>query len=462
MSQVDTPKRLPLVITPGNRDSSTLKDSRLVNCYVEKQEDGSYWIYRRQGLAPAFTNTGVGRGAYNWRGNVYTIFGSTLYKDNIAVAGAATLDTTNGLYRFSQTLGATPRLVMGNGVKAYTWDNTTFAQITDGDFPAAFVKGWAYLDGTTYVTLPSAGVQGSGLNDPTAWDPLNIIIAQIEPDLAVGMNKQLVYVIIFKQWSTEVFYDAGNSVGSPLGTVQGAKASYGCVSGDTVQEIDDILFWVATNRQSTPQVVMMEKLKVDVVSTAPVERLLVASNFSSINSFCIKTGGHAFYVLTLKDINLTLAYDMKEKMWSQWTDASSNYFPICAVTFDSAMRHVAQHESNGKLYYMSLDTFGDDGVNIQLDLITPNFDGGERFSKNLQRMDFIADRVTGSNLLMRYNDEDYDETKWSNFETIDLGQPNPYTTNLGSFYRRAFHLRHAQQVKFRLQAIDLQIAEGSA
>ena len=61
-----------------------------------------------------------------------------------------------------------------------------------------------------------------------------------------------------------------------------------------------------------------------------------------------------------------------------------------------------------------------------------------------------------------YNDEDYDETKWSNFQNIDLGIRNPYLTNLGSFYLRAFHLRHSQQVAFRLQAIDLELALGSA
>jgi len=269
-------------------------------------------------------------------------------------------------------------------------------------------------------------------------------------------------VIVLKQWTTEVFYDAANSVGSPLGTVQGAKASYGCVTADSVQEIDDILFWVSTNRQSTPQVVKMEKLACEVVSTAPIERLLVGQTFTVTYAWCIKIGGHAFYVLTVKAANLTLAYDMTEKMWSQWTDENGNYLPIVAVTFDSLMRHVVQHETNGRLYYMSLDNFGDAGADIQLDLITPNFDANQRLSKNLNRMDFIADRVAGSKLQMRWNDFDYEESKWSNFIETDLGLELPFQKDLGSFARRAFHFRHKQQVRFRLQAVDVQMSLGSA
>ena len=48
---VDLPKRLPLVITPENRDYTTDKDSKLVNCYMERLADGSYWLYKRMGLA---------------------------------------------------------------------------------------------------------------------------------------------------------------------------------------------------------------------------------------------------------------------------------------------------------------------------------------------------------------------------------------------------------------------------
>ena len=224
---ITLPTRLPLVVLPSNRDDTTGKDARLVNCYMEKQETGETTIVKRPGLAKHTQPSGgaaTGRGVYNWKGDIYSIFGSTLYK---ATTSKGTVNATNGVYRFSSCLGATHKLQLGDGVLAYNYDDSGgLVQITDVDFPTAFVKGWSYLDGTPYVMTAAAAIQGGGINDPVNWDALNVIIAQIEPDAGVALAKQLVYTVALKQWTTETFYDAANATGSPLGTVQGAKARW--------------------------------------------------------------------------------------------------------------------------------------------------------------------------------------------------------------------------------------------
>src|ERR1035437_3146544 len=104
---VEEPKRLPLVIAPENRDDTTSKDAKLVNCYCEKGDTGEHYIYNRAGTIAARSppdGAAAGLGAYNWKGNIYTIFASKLYKNGVAVSG--TVDTTNGIYRFNQILGA--------------------------------------------------------------------------------------------------------------------------------------------------------------------------------------------------------------------------------------------------------------------------------------------------------------------------------------------------------------------
>jgi len=265
---VELPKRLPLVIEPENRGSSTSFDARLVNAYMEtrKQKEGAEsWIYERPGLdehsRPPAVNA-AGRGIFNWRGNIYSIFADTLYKDGSAVSG--TVDTTNGVYRFDSSLGATPKLQLGNGVEAYNYDTAGgLVNISDADFPTAFVKGWSFLDGTTYVMLVSANIQGSDINDPVNWDPLNTIIAQIEPDRGVALNKQLVYTIALKEWTTEIFYDAGNSTGSPLGRVEGAKINWGSVSTDSVRELDGLLLWLGKTKNGPAEVIMLDNLKAE-------------------------------------------------------------------------------------------------------------------------------------------------------------------------------------------------------
>lgn len=466
MSQAPTvalPKRFPLVITPENRNDSSAKDAKLVNCYLERQANGEYWIYKRAGLLrdsrPPGANA-AGEGMFNWLGDIYSIFATTMYKNGVALVG--TLDATGGVYRFDSCLGATPKMVFGNGVKAYTYDSGGgIVEITDVNFPASFVKGWAYLDGTTYVALASADIQGSGINDPTSWAADNDIVAQIEPDRGVGLAKQLVYVLIFKQWSVEVFYDAGNPTGSPLAPVQGAKINYGCVTADSIQSIDGILIWVCTNQSASTQVMKMEGLKEKIISTDPVERLLDDVDFTTTYSLQFKTQGHRFYILTLKNSNLTLVYDLDQDAWGQWTDADGNYFPFVTTTYNATtFKHQFQHETNGRIYLAEESYFTDDGDVIDIRIVTPNFDGDLDRRKQMNRLTFLADQVAGSTLQVRKNDDDYDPKKWSNYRNVDLSKKLPTLMNNGTFIRRAMELRHKSATAFRLKALNMQLDIG--
>lgn len=461
---VAIPKRLPLIIEPSNRDESTRKDAKLVNCYVERVGEGEsaeVWLYKRPGIdelsRPPAGNAN-GYGTYNWLGDVYAVFGAALYKNGVSIGA---VNAAGGLYTFTQSKGATPRLVLGNGIFAYTWDNTTLAVIADPDFPAAFVKGWSYLDATTYLSTAAAAIRGSDLNDPTAWDPLNTITAQIEPDNAVATAKQLVYTLQLKQWSTEVFYDAANSTGSPLSPVQGAKMNYGCVHANSIQEIEGALVWLAVNRSAAVSVLILDNLKVTSISTKPIERLLDQADFTTVFSWHIKFDGHKFYVLTLKEENLTLVYDLVDKVWHQWTDENGNYFPIVSATYNSSLQHILQHETNGRLYLMDSTYYSDDGQYITVDIVTPNFDGGVNREKQCGRLTIIGDQVAGSILQVRTNDYDYATNKWTNFRNIDLSQKNPFISDMGSFVHRAHNFRHRCNTQMRIQAAELQLDIGT-
>lgn len=435
----------------------------MVNCYAEKAEDGQWWIYKRPGILSQSQPSGgaaSGFGMFNWLGNIYSIFGNKLYKDGSAITG--TVDTSNGVYRFDQCLGGTPKLQLGNGVKAYNYDDGAgLVLINDLDFPAAFRKGWAYLDGTTYVLKANAHLQGSDFNDPTSWDVLNDILVQIEPDQGVALTKQLVYAVALKQWETEFFYDAGNPTGSPLGPVQGAKIDYGCLSQDSVQRMDGALLWLSTNRSSGVQVVMVDNLKVEVVSTKPVERLLDEIDYTTIFSWTLKHDGHKFYVITSKVSNLTLAYDVAEKTWWQWTDNNGNYFPIVASTYNSSLQHLLQHETDGRIYLADSAYLTDNGTIITADIYPPQFDGGTSRRKHLGMMKFIGDQTSGSTLQVRHNDADYNAARWTNFRNVDLGQSEPLLPNCGTFKKRAFHFRHQCNTAMRIKAVDLQMDLGT-
>lgn len=461
---VALPKRLPLVIDPSNREESPRYDARLVNCYMETKGEET-WIYPRPGVDEFQQPSGgaaVGRGMFNWNGNVYSIFGNRLYKDGVVVAGTV---NASGRYRFDSCLGSTPKLQLGNGSKAYNYDDSNgLVEITDGDFPSTFVLGWAYLNGTSYVMRPTdAGIQGDDINTPTAWDPLNVILAQIAPEQGVALAKQLVYAIAFKQTIGEVFYDAGNSSGSPLGRNEGAMFNWGCIHARSVRYMDGALIWLGRSRDGPPEVVVLNNLKADVVSTKAVERLLQGVTLTDVESFTFKQNGHRFYVLCFPTDNLSLAFDFDEKRWSQWTDAAgtgeSPYIDACLGTSGQVL---VQHVSDGKIYEMSSEFATDDGTEFPVDIYTPNFDGGTQRNKTMGRLSLITDQRVGAKMKVQHNDNDYDSLSWTTFRELDLNQSKPYLSDMGTFVRRAHHFHYKSSVRMpRIQAVEMQLDIGT-
>lgn len=443
-----------------NRDETFDKDAKLVNCFVEKDlMSGDYWVEKRGGLSTYQYLGGAGYGMYNWQTDVYSIFGPALYKNGVFFG---TVDATGGVYRFDQLLGTPPKLVLGNGVKAYYTDGTTLTQITDVNFPTSFCKGWVYLDGTLYVMTPDAHIHGTqNLDDPSTWDPLNVIVARVEPDLGVALAKHLTYVIALKQWTSEAFYDGGNPTGSPLTSVSGSKSPYGCVSSDSVQSIDDNLFWMSSNREASPQIAMMADLKVSIISTPPIERRLDQTNLATVASWVYKHGGHKFYGLTIKEQNLTLIYDIGQGFWSEYTDPNGNYWPLVAATFGPTGQHLVQHETNGTIYLTeSAYTYPtDDGVLYPVDIYTPKANFGVDRRKVLNVMRFYGDQTPGSLLYVRSTDDDYQS--YSNFRLVNMSTKRPILTNCGTFYTRAWHLRHYAATPFRVKSVDLQMDLGT-
>lgn len=455
--------RIPLVAVPTNRGSSTSFDSKLINAYIEKEADGEIWVVKRPGLVILSSGAvGAGHGVCNWLGDLYQVVVGVVYKNGVALTGS--VDSTNGVYTFGATLGGTPSLFLQNGANMYYY-NTTVG-LTAVPSPPTFspnnlVKGSAFLNGVMYVMDTGANIWGSNVNDLTTWNSLNLIKAQIEPDAGVCVAKQLVYVIALKQWSVEVFYDAGNATGSTLAPVQGSKINYGCRHAGTVQDMDGALYWVSATRAGSVGVMKMEALSATAISTPPIERILQSVDYSVVYSWAAKQDGHKFYGLSFPNSGVTLVFDDKMQEWYQWADPTVAYLSIVSSTFNSAQQVVLQDASDGNLYTLSNTAYGDAGTPFAVEVYTPNWDGGTKKGKTVNKLYVIGDQTVGSLVTVRTNDRDYNPQAWSNPVTVDLGLEAPYIDNMGTFKRRAHHVRHLANTPLRLKALEAHILVGS-
>lgn len=399
-----------------------------------------------------------------------------------ALPGAFTGDTTNAstaITGISSTAGfVVDSAVTGDGIPTgsyivsidsgtqVTINASATATATGVSFttyspgmPLFMVPGSAYLDGTTYVMDFDGKIWGSEINDTTSWEALNYIRAQIEPDRGVALAKQLVYVIAFKEWSTEFFYDAGNPEGSPLGPVQGNKLNVGCRHAGSIQDVDGTLIWVSRTRSGSVGVHAMDNARGQPIGTPSVERLLQAATFTTCYSVHIKISGHKFYILSLPTDNLTLCYDLATGQWFQWTTTSGAYLPFNNCIADVNQKTLLQHATTGEIVEVSSVVYTDNGVVFPWDLYTDNFDGGTRKPKYLYRMDVIGDQVPGSTMTVRCSEDDY--ATWGLERTFDLSKGRPNLRDCGTFLRRAWHFHHATNTPFRLEAVELTIALGT-
>jgi hypothetical protein len=364
----------------------------------------------------------------------------------------------------SQTVTTNPDgtvTVTGNATPGYTV-TVTFADSTavsgsannDGPPPQGLVPGQVYLDGTMYVCVAeTATVMGSDLNTLNTWPVDNALAADIEPEPAVAIYKQMVYVVVFKQYSVEFFYDAGNTEASPLAWVPGQKLNMGCMDARTIGQISGVLVWVSRIREGGASIVMMDQLTPVTISTAPIERILQQVDFTtnSIYGFCCKMEGHMLYVLTIVEMNITIVYDITEKLWYEWQDINGNYWNMAFST--GLLNHTyIQGEFTGKIYQLDNTSALDDGLTIVSNVWTPVFDGGTRRKKMISYMRFVGDNLDRACLRVRVTDDDY--RTWSDFREVPMGR-TPILPRCGTFRRRAWHIQHNMPIPGRfLTAIE--------
>lgn len=519
---VAVPKRFPLVTQPGFRSTkltlsdpsvrSPVSDAALINCYAELDpQDKQFWVEKRPGTSTLATSIGAAGGV----GMVFTpttvypvaIFGSNIYQwvggvlTNIAYEGSSNPLIPGRLARF---LPVPKNDFGGPGVGAWAangglWIVSVGAAgghyapgylaaqdfITGGPPWGAtpLCDGVVYLDGVMYVMDQNGAIWGSNAGAFNTWLATTVIQAGGRYDPPVCLAQQLEYIIAFKGTSLRCFYDAGaaaqtDGVGSNLAWIEGADANYGCANAGTVQLIDETLLWVSNNDKSTPQIARMDGLQVKVVSTPPVERLLQqllmaaysaapSATTNILYSSGIKRGGHRWYTLTATSVctggtPFTLVYDLDQELWFVWTSPGSTYWsPVGASAHSDYNAGVfAQDISSGALYMLDIDQIypTDSGTPCQVDIYTPNWDGGTRRRKMLNMLYFVNDQVSGSKMQVRKSDDDY--RSWSPLRDVRLDVAQPWLDTCGTFRRRTLNIRHNAATPFRIKTGDAQIDLG--
>ncbi len=241
---------------------------------------------------------------------------SALESTDYAYIQGATQPEYNGLFPITVASGTTfTYAVTGTPASPATGTITLMAG-------AVTVPGVVYLDDYMFVQRITGEIQSCDRSAYTVWSGLDFTTPEKEPSLAVCIAKSLNFLVSFKQWDTEFFFDAESPPpGSPLLPQDSAYLKLGCAAAQSVVEFDGGIIFISKRDQlqRSREVHVLNGLTPQKLSSPEVERLLNADTLETVYALYLSTAGHQLYMLTLKQSGITLVYDFGNKFWYQWT-----------------------------------------------------------------------------------------------------------------------------------------------
>lgn len=356
----------------------------------------------------------------------------------------------------SQTVASTNTLLGGPSVSA-----TATASLNS--FPTNPVPGLVYLDGYVFAMDSKGQIYQSDNETPSAWGALNYTSAKSEADNGKAIARHLNYIVAFKEWTADFFYDAGNATGSVLSINQSAHMEIGCADGNSIQNPEQTLIWMGNVVEGGRSIMMLEGLSPKKVSTKAVETFLNASDLSGTYSWLYKIAGHTLYGLVLTDQNVTLVYDISENEWHVWTTSkdfiggSENYFECSFVTqfpYNSGAFYVLD-AVNGLVFTLSPTNYVDPFGPIRMRIVTDRMDFNTFAFKVGSALTIFGDNINDV-MQVRHTEDDY--ATWSQYRNIDLSLQKPCLYQLGRFRRRAYEFLYTGNNPLRLEKVDFNLS----
>lgn len=308
-----------------------------VNSTLWASQDGVNWAnvatlssFKRLPFCLCNNNDTIAFSGGNSNGDICGFLGRSITINSFSSQGDVAIPCTETADMVQNLAG--DKLMIKGTEAAYYYDTSSGAltQITDADYPAVTVPGIVYLDGTFYVMDPDGTIWASAEDDPSSWASTDFITAEFEPDAGVALSKYLAYVVAFGQWTTEMFWDAGNATGSPLSPVQNNVLMVGCASAASVAQVESTIIWMAQRKgqgstfQKGRFVAMLQGQTYVKISTPDVDRILDNDDLELVYSTVVSVSGHQFYLLSLNTSAVTLAYDFGTKLWHTWSRNTAN------------------------------------------------------------------------------------------------------------------------------------------
>lgn len=435
---------------------------RSVNLYPSLEKPGAKGqvvLYPTPGLTLTSTPTsGVCRSdGVKFGDFLYMVIGSSLVKIDSAGTGTSvgTLLTSGG--RCILARGRTYLMIV-DGTYGYSWNGTTFARITDADFPASptFCE---YLDGYFIVNVTdSDSFQISAIENPTSWAAADAGTAQGSPDDILALARLNKNLYLIGDSTTEVHFNSGNA-DFPFEPYASGNIDIGIRAPYSLKRTPYGLIWLAANDEGGDAVVVRANgFQITPISDDDlnwqINQLDVTDDaFASV----YRRGGRTFYVLTFPSSGKTWVLDLTTEIWHERKSFGIGRWRAAGIGAIGRITVVGDYE-NANLYTMADDVYTENGSTIERIRVT------QVVHSNFHEIIFhqlVLDAKMGVGItsgqgsdpqvMMRYSDDGgntYSSEIWRPLGKIGQYNNRAIWENLGASRERIFEWKVTDPVDF--------------
>lgn len=457
-------------------DDSALPDSvggRLVDGYLQLASSQA-WSYRKRPGLRLFCDLHSGApvdAIYWWDAKSVglAVSGGSLYKlsssdgncakvdgDALSVVGHTTF-ADNGSY-----------VIMASGGRMISYDNTNPpAFIADADAPTA-VTHVAFLD--RYILANQANgsrFNWSDVNAPLNWTSTSFASPESKADTLLALHVGWREITLFGRQSVEVWYNDGTT---PFSRLEGAYLERGCIAANSIVNAGGVWMWLDDERRVT----MLEGRTPKLISGPYDDVIRGVSAVSDAYAQFISIGGHAYYLLTLPSVSLTVVYDLTTGAWYEWrywdseAGAYKEWLGRCSTYAIRWQKHLVGSRVDGKIYQLQAGTFTDAGTPIRTSFLSGQITHGSLAYKNSQELILRCKRGAGGGngeepvFEVRWRDQ---SGPWSNHRQVSLGKIGERDSvrslfRLGRYRMRQWEIVHSDNTDFVLSGLEENLEAG--
>ena len=449
------------LVSPGYIGrSSNIDASRLVNFMLEansKESKAPISLIGTPGTSLWLSlGSSVVRGMHVVNNMLYVVTGNKLYSISpfkVVSSALGSLTTSIGPVIMKDN-GLTVSGVGGNqlmivdGTAGYIYNIstgifTTSTFFTGGGFPSTGVNSLEFMDGYFVLSQSnSMNVVCSDLYNGTNYHPIAVASVEGFPDTIQSTWQIQEQLFFIKQYSTEIWYDAGidTAQGFPFSRMTSAVLDVGTPSPYSVSKGVDGLYMLGNRKIGDgPNFVGVIRIQNDtpeIISPPAITLQMTAwKPWADVIGYCYEEEGHSFYVVTSPSANQTFVYDaaIGDPMaaWHERsTYVSGSQYQVNRHVSNSYVNfrshHLVGDFKNGNIYVLDSSEYTDNDLPLvsfrTAEILADK--KGDSNSIRISRIQIDAEMGVGGNIAFSFS-QDGGHT-WSSDYMASLGLIGEY------------------------------------